>query len=107
MFASDAVLVTVSKVSSLTVWVEMFDKLGATFTSWTITRHVLVALSGGVPLSVTTTETLLVEGLLVCCGVHVITPALVLSGLMVMPFGAEAKLKVKLCAGTSGSVAVL
>ena len=29
-----------------------------------------VALSGGVPLSVTTTEIVLVEGLLVCCGVQ-------------------------------------
>src|SRR5437016_7712188 len=107
MFAFVAALVTESRASALTVWVEMFDKLGATFTSRTITRKVLVALSGGEPLSVTATETVFVEGLLVCCGVQVITPALVLNGEMVMPFGAAARLKVKLWAGRSASVAVL
>src|SRR5947207_11740701 len=103
MFAFVAVLVTVSKAKALTVWVEMLDKLGATFTSRTMTRKVLVALSGGVPLSVTTTETVFVDGLLVCWGVQVTTPALVLSGVIVMPFGAAARLKVRLWAGRSAS----
>src|SRR6266853_5182722 len=107
MFAFVAALVTVSRARALTVWVEMFDKLGATFTSRTMTRKVLVALSGGDPLSVTTTETAFVEGLLVCCGVQVIKPPFVLSGAIVIPFGADARLKAKLWAGRSASVAVL
>src|SRR5260370_1327392 len=107
MFALVAALFTVSRTRALTVCVEMFDRVGATFTSRTMTRNMLVALSGGVPPSVTTTIMVLVEGLLVCCGIHVISPALVLSQLIVIPFGAEAKLNVKACAGTSGSVAVL
>src|SRR6266404_4080100 len=102
-----AVLVTISRARALTVRVEMVGKLGGTFTSLTMTVKVLVALRGGVPPSVTTTWIVLVEGLLVWAGVQVITAALVLRGVRVMPSGADAKLKVKACAGTSGSVAVL
>jgi hypothetical protein len=84
-----------SRLSSLTVWVAMFDKVGATLTSRTMTKKVFVALSLGTPLSVTTTETVLVDGLLVWAGVQLITAAFVLCGVIVMPFGADAKLKVK------------
>ena len=52
----------------------MLDKVGGTFTSRTMTRKVLVTLRGGVPLSVAAMENVLVDGLLVCCGVQVSTP---------------------------------
>src|ERR1041385_5318861 len=102
-----AVLLTVRRAEALTVCVAIVGRDGATFTSWTMTVKEFVALNGGVALSVTTTLIVFVEGLLVCCGVHVSTVPLVLSGVSVTPLGAEATLKVNAWCGISGSVAVL
>src|ERR1051325_7180308 len=102
-----AALLTVKRAEALTVCVEIVGNDGATFTSWTMTVKEFVALNGGVPLSVTTTSIVFVEGLFVCCGVHVSTEPLVLSGVSVTPLGAEARLKVNAWCGMSGSVAVL
>src|ERR1039458_4014165 len=100
MFDSLAVLVTVSKVSSLTFVCTMTGSTGATFTSRTMNVKLVVSLNGGVPLSVTLTTTVFVDGLCVWTGVHVMTP---LTGLMLMPLGAETKLEVKVCGGVSRS----
>ena len=104
IFDSVAVLVTVSNVSSLTFVCAMTGSTGATFTSTTTTVKLLVALNGGVPLSVTLTTTVFVEGLCVWAGIQVTMPV---AGLMLMPPGAETRPKVKVCAGVSILVAVL
>ena len=44
MFDSLAVLVTLSRLNSRTVWVGITGRIGATFTSFTTTAKVLVAL---------------------------------------------------------------
>ena len=74
MLALVAVLVTVIRVNSLTVWVGMTGRTGATFTSWTMTVKLLVALNGGEPLSVTRVVRVLVLGLWVWVGVQVMIP---------------------------------
>src|ERR1035437_2773271 len=100
MLDSVAVLVTVSKVSSLTFVCAMAVNAGAIFTSTTTTVKLLVALNGGVPLSVAITVTVFVDVLCVWDGVHEMMPLL---ELMLMPPGAEPKLEVKVCGGVSRS----
>ena len=80
---------TVSRVSSVTVCVAMFDNTGATFTSLTMTVKVLVAFKCGVTKSyglllVTMVVMVFVPGLWSWLGVQV-TMLLVL---MFMPVGA-------------------
>jgi len=74
MLALVAVLVTVIKLSAPTVWEGMTGKLGATFTSRTVTVKLFVALNGGEPLSVTIALRRLVLGLWVWLGVQRMTP---------------------------------
>ena len=74
MLALVAVLFTVIRVSTLTFWLGMTGKLGATFTSRTVTVKLFVALSAGEPLSVTVVLKRLVLGLWVWPGVQRITP---------------------------------
>src|SRR5206468_2464440 len=76
---------------------------GARFTSWTKTVNVSVSLSGGEPLSVTVTAITLVLGPWASVGVHVSTPV---DASSITPGGAEARLKVSVSAGTSGSIAL-
>src|SRR5882672_966097 len=65
---------------------------------------VLKSFNAGEPLSVTRTVTWFVIGVKPTDGVQVKTP---LAGLMIAPAGAPgSRLKVRLCAGRSGSVAV-
>src|SRR3989441_3957277 len=68
---SVAELVTVKVVSSLIVWVGGTVKVGALFTSLTMTVKLLVSLNGGVPLSVTRTLMTLVLGPCASLGVPV------------------------------------
>ena len=82
-------LVTVSSVSSLTVWVEIVGNDGATFTSRTMTVKVLVEVNCGLIRSnglllVTMVVMRLVLGLCACAGVQVMTPL----ALMTMLLGA-------------------
>ena len=81
---SVAVLITVSVVRAEMVRSVCAGRIGALFTSLTVTVKLLVALKGGVPLSVTTVLTVLVLGPCASVGVHVITPAV----LMAAPGGA-------------------
>src|SRR6267154_513242 len=79
MLALVAVLVTVSKVNSLTVWAAIDGNEGATFTSLTMTVNVLVEVSCGLTRSkasllVTMVVMRLVPGLWACAGVQVIMP---------------------------------
>src|SRR5947207_2665384 len=76
---------------------------GALFTSLTVTVKPLVALNGGVPLSVTTTVITFVDGPWASIGVQLIAPVF---GSMVIPAGAEGRLKVSVLAGMSESVAL-
>ena len=83
-----AVLVTVSKANALMVILVMFGKVGAKFTSRTITVKVLVAVKCGLTRSkesvlVTTVVMRLVLGLLVWAGVQAMMPFV----LMVIPAG--------------------
>ena len=87
----------------MTIWVETVGNEGATFTSLTMTVKLLVALNGGVPLSVTLTRIVLVAGLCVWAGVHEMIPVV---GLFVMPLGAETRANVSVWP-MSGSVALL
>src|SRR3974390_927556 len=70
----------------------------------TVTRKLCVALNGGRPLSETATRTVWVDGDWAMAGRQVKRPLLVL---MTAPVGALSRLKVRACAGTSGSVAEL
>ena len=88
MFASLAVLVTVNRVSSFTVWAAITGSTGATFTSRTITVKLFVAVNCGLTRSygsllVTTVVIVLVPGLWLCAGVQVMTPLV----LMLSPAG--------------------
>ena len=58
-----AVLVTVSSVNSLTVWVGMTGRTGATLTSRTMTVKLLVTLRDGMPLLMAAVVRVLVLGL--------------------------------------------
>src|SRR5712664_568223 len=99
---SVAVLVTINVESSLTVRFNWPGKEGGLLTSLTVTVKVFVALRGGEPLSVTTTVIVLVLGPWASVGVQLIKP---LAGLMVIPIGGDKRLKVRMFAGRSGSVA--
>src|SRR5213596_2213144 len=57
-----AVIVTTSALSSLIVWLPGTVSVGTLFTSFTTTVKLLVALSAGVPLSVTLTVIVFVAG---------------------------------------------
>src|SRR6266850_1257845 len=103
MLDSVAVLVTVSNARAFTVVWKITGSTGATFTSLTITVKLFVALSAGIPLSVTLTRIVFVDGLCVCAGTQLITPV---TESIVMPAGAVARSKVKAWAGMSKSVAV-
>src|SRR5438093_1012151 len=82
----------------------MAASTGATFTSLTTTVNVFASLNAGEPLSVTRTVTALVLGPCASVGVQVNTP---LVALMLAPAGAPgSRLKVRVLAGRSGSVAV-
>src|SRR6266550_2053089 len=76
---------------------------GALFASVTTTVKFLVSLDGGAPLSVTRTVIRLVLGPWASVGVQVSTPLL---GFRFTPAGAATKLKVKVLAGRSASLAV-
>src|SRR5260370_2695214 len=101
---SVAELVTVKVVSSLIVCVGGDVKVGALFTSLTMTVKLLVSLSGGLPLSVTRRVMTLVLGPCASVGVQVRTPV---AGLRLTPVGAATSEKVSVFVGMSGSVAVL
>src|SRR6185295_17121186 len=102
--ASVAVLVTVSVVNSLIVCVPGTVNTGAVFTSLTTTVKLLVTLRLGVPLSLTFTVMVFVDGPWASVGVQVSTPV---TESRLTPAGALTKAKVKTLAGTSASVAVL
>src|SRR2546422_10850522 len=74
MSASAAVFVTVSVVSSAIVRSACSGSSGALFTSLTVTVKLLVALSVGVPLSVTMVVNMAVPGPSPSLGVQLITP---------------------------------
>ena len=101
---SMALFVTASVVSSLTVWSGGVIKMGALFTSFTATVKLPISLNGGEPSSVTSTVMRLVLGRWSAAGVQVRTP---LIGSRLTPGGAETRLKVRVLAGRSGSVAML
>lgn len=75
---------------------------GAVFTSLTVTVKLLVALNAGVPLSVTTTVMMLVDGPCDSVGVQLIAPV---PGTIVMPAGGVNRLNASVLAGKSESVA--
>src|SRR5260221_1705628 len=104
MSGSVAVLVTVKVVTSLMVWLVVRVKVGALFTSLTITVKLLVSLSGGLPSSVTRTVMTLVLGPCASVGVQVSTPVAESS---VIPLGPATRANVSVLAGISGSVAEL
>src|SRR4051812_31031974 len=86
------------------VWLEMGLRAGALFTSLTVTVKLRTSLSAGDPLSVTRTVMLLVTGPCASVGVQENKPLL---ELIVAPEGAPgSRVKVSVCAGSSGSVAV-
>src|SRR5207245_2798333 len=95
---------SVKGVSTLIVWVGGTVKVGALFTSLTMTVKLLVSLSGGVPLSVTRTVMTLVLGPCALVGVQVSTPVAEFS---VIPLGPATRANVSVLAGISESVAVL
>src|SRR6266571_5667449 len=101
--ASLAVLVTVSVLSSVTVWSGGMVSTGALFASVTTTVKLLVSLDCGAPLSVTRTVIRLVLGPWASVGVQVSTPVL---GFKLTPPGADTRLKVNVFTGKSGSLAV-
>src|SRR5438309_572416 len=74
------------------------------FAGRTVMVKVSLAPKGGEPSSVTRTVTALVLGDCAGAGVQVTTPV---SGLIVMPAGADRRLKTSVLAGISASVAVL
>ena len=93
MFVSEAVFVTVNRVSSFTVCVAMFDNTGAMFTSLTITVKVLVAVKIGlirskVSVLVTIVVIRFVLGLCACAGVHVMIPLALITMLLGGPTNA-------------------
>src|SRR4051812_27475560 len=102
MSESVAVLVTSKVVPSAMVTSGWTGSTGAMFTSLTVTMKEFVALKEGEPLSVTTTVIVLVLGPWASVGVQVIAPE---AGLMDIPEGGESRLKVRLLAGMSESVA--
>src|SRR5438552_968041 len=81
----------------------MSDSTGAWFDSVTTTLKLLVSLDGGAPLSVTFTVIRFVLGPWASVGVQVRTPVL---GFRFTPAGADTRLKVKMLAGRSVSLAV-
>src|SRR5689334_23183628 len=74
MSASMAELVTVSRVSSAIVRSGWAGKIGALFTSLTVTRKLFVALRGGLPSSVTTVVIVYTPGPCSSVGVQVMIP---------------------------------
>src|ERR1041385_1194679 len=102
--ASEAVLVTTNALSSLMVWLAGTVRVGALFTSLTTTAKLFVALSAGVPLSVTLIVIELVLGPCASVGVQVTTPVV---GLTATPAGPLTSAKVSVLAGRSASEAVL
>src|SRR5881396_1786772 len=98
-----AVFVTTNSLSSLIVWSGGTVRTGTPFTSLTTTVKLLVALSAGVPLSVTLTVIVFVLGPWVSVGVHVSTPVV---GLTLTPDGPLTNAKVSVLAGRSPSLAV-
>src|SRR5213593_2640890 len=101
--ASLAVFVTVSVLSSVTVWSVGTVSTGALFASVTTTVKLLVSLDGGAPLSVTRTVIRLVLGPWASVGVQLSTPVL---ESRCTPAGADTRLKVNVLAGRSTSLAV-
>ena len=74
--ASKAVLVTSRVAGPMSVWSACAGRTGAVFTSFTTTLKLLVALSGGWALSVTTVVRLFVPGPSASVGVQGIMPLL-------------------------------
>src|SRR2546425_8599617 len=103
MSESVAVLVTMSVVNSEMVRSVWAGSTGALFTSVTVTIKLLVALSGGKALSVTTVVMRLVLGPWASVGVQVMTPLV----LICAPEGGLIKVYVRPLAGALVSVAVL
>src|SRR5439155_715131 len=101
--ASLAVFVTMSVLSSVTVWSVGTFSTGALFASVTTTVKLLVSLEGGAPLSVTFTVIRFVLGPWASVGVQVSTPVL---GFTFTPAGPDTRLKVNVFAGRSVSLAV-
>src|SRR5947207_13145247 len=79
-------LLTVSNCPAATVLLAMGERIGAEFTSLTITVKRWVALKLGLPLSNTRTRMLLLLGPCASLGVQLNTP---LTGSTAAPFGAE------------------
>ena len=77
---------TVSNCPAATVLLPMGEKIGAEFTSLTMTVKRCVALKLGLPLSKTRTRMLLLLGPCASLGVQLNTP---LTGSTAAPFGAE------------------
>lgn len=96
------VLVTTNVASALIVRLTCAGSDGALFTSVTTTLKLLVALNGGVPLSMTRVVMVFVLGPCASVGVQVITPELEI----VAPEGAANKEYVRVFGGESLSVAV-
>src|SRR6266446_303332 len=80
---SVAVLVTVRVANSLTVWPAMVRRVGALFTSLTVTEKELVALRAGVPLSVTLGVNTLLVGPWASVGVQVMIPPALMVAVLV------------------------
>src|SRR5207248_820819 len=99
-----AVLVTTRVLSSLIVWSAGTVSTGALFTSRTRTAKVLVALSGGAPLSVTRTVIRLVLGPCASVRVQLGNPALSLRSALAR---SATRPKLSVLAGRSASLAVL
>src|SRR2546426_6052928 len=101
--SSLAVFVTVSVLSSVTVWSGGTVSTGALFAPVTTTVKLLVSLDSGAPLSVTRTVIRFVLGPWASVGVQLSTPLL---GFKFTPAGADTKLKVNVLTGRSASLAV-
>src|SRR5437899_1271467 len=103
MSGSVADAVNVSKVPSFTFRLPIGFKVGAPFTSVTVTVKLVASLKAGEPLSVTRTVITLVLGPCASDGVHENRPLL---ALIEAPLGAPgSRLNMSVCAGTSESVA--
>jgi hypothetical protein len=72
---SVAVFVTINVVNSATVVSACEGRIGAVFAGLTMTRKLLVALSGGEPSSVTTVVKVFVLGAWASVGVQLMMPA--------------------------------
>src|SRR6267142_3096604 len=87
MSESVAVLVTTSVVSAVIERLACSGKIGALFTSLTVTTKLFVSLNGGTPLSVTTVVNVFALGPWASVGVQLMIPL----PLIVAPVGAASR----------------